>query len=71
MIELTFIEINSNFNTDEILPGIYSNKETSEAFYPVGDLEGNLPIDYEDIRMKTRLILTQLNGVFERVTASL
>ena len=50
-------QCNSNFVTCEIPPGIHSVKDISEVVYTMGDHEGILKMEYEDIQVKTRLAL--------------
>ena len=63
MIEETVQSIskqyNSHFNTQEIFPGIYTVDYISEAVYTKNDHEGTIQIKYDDISMKTKLILTR------------
>ena len=47
---------NSNFVTYELLPGIYTIKDIAEAVYTMGDHEGALQIEYDNISMKTKII---------------
>ena len=55
-IQLTFRQFNSNFVTYDLLPGIYSIRDISEAVYTVRDYGGTLQIVYDDFTMKTKLI---------------
>ena len=55
---------NSKFVTYELVPGIYSNKDISEAVYTIGDHEGTLKIGYDDFSMKTKLTLKRFGGTF-------
>ena len=61
-IQLTLKQYISIFVTYWITPGFYSIKEKSEAVYTMGDHEGTLKIEYGDISMKRKLILTLLGG---------
>ena len=45
-------------------PRIYSIKDISEAVYVIGDHEGTLQIEYDDISMKTKLGLAGFGGTF-------
>ena len=61
-IKLVPDEYNSNFNTLELTPGIYTFKDISEALYNILQSEypgpGNaIYIEYDDITMKTKLVL--------------
>ena len=62
VIQLFFKQCNSNFVTYEIAPGIYSIKFISEVVYTMGDHEGTLQIEYDDIILKTKSILTRFGG---------
>ena len=53
-----------NFMTYETPPGTYSIKDISEAIYIMGDHEGTLQIEYDDISMKTKHISTHFAGTF-------
>ena len=48
----------SNFVTYKLIPGIYTIKDISEIVYTMVDHEGALQIEYDDVTMKTKLILT-------------
>ena len=63
-IQLFQNKYNSNFVTYERFPGIDTIKDTSEAVYKMGDHEGTLQIEYDDMSMKTKLILTRFGGTF-------
>ena len=59
-IELVLDEYNSNFDTYELTPGIYTFKDISEALYNILQSEYPGPanvidIEYDDITMKTKL----------------
>ena len=61
-IKLVLDEYNSNFNTYELTPGIYTFKDISEALYNLIQSEypggGNvIVIEYVDIKMKTKLVV--------------
>ena len=43
-IQLILKQYNSTFVTYELSPGIYTNKDISEAVYTIGDHEGTLQI---------------------------
>ena len=55
---------NSNVVTDEIFPGIYSIEDNSETVYTMGGHEGTLQIEYDDVSMKAKLILTRFESNF-------
>ena len=62
VIQLMLKQYTSNFFTFEIVPGIYTNKDISEAAYTMGDHERTLPIKYDNVSMKTKLILKRFGG---------
>ena len=45
-------------------PVIYSIKDISEAFYTMGDIEGTLQIEYDEMSMKTIFTLNRLGASF-------
>ena len=62
VIKLILDEYNSNFNTYELQPGIYTFKDISEALFNLLQSEYPGPsnvidIEYDDITMKTKLIV--------------
>ena len=52
--QLILKQCNSNFVTHELIPGIYTIKDLQQAVHPLGDHEGTLKIEYDDISMKTK-----------------
>ena len=60
-------EYNSSFVTYKQLPGTYSIRDISEVVYTMGDHEGTLTVEYDDITMKTKLVLTRLKGTFGKL----
>ena len=61
-IKLVLDEYNSNFNTYELEPGIYTFKDISEALFNIIQFEYSGPsnvidIEYDDIIMKTKLVV--------------
>ena len=50
--------MNSNSITYKVPPGIYTNKCISEVVYTKGDHDGTMINEYDNISMKTKLILT-------------
>ena len=58
-IQMILKQYVSNFITNEIPPGIYSIKDTSEVVYTKGGHEKTLQIKYDEISMKTKLNLTR------------
>ena len=63
-IQLFLGQYNSKFITYEIPPGMNTNKDTSEDVYTMGDHEGTLQIENDDISMKTQLFLNPFGGTF-------
>ena len=59
-IQLILKQYNEKFITYELSPGIYTIKDFSEAVHTIGDHKGTLKIEYDDISMKTKPILTDL-----------
>ena len=53
-IQLLSKQRNSYFINYEIPPGIYTIKGISEAVYTMGDHEGIIQNEYDDISMKTK-----------------
>ena len=62
--QLSLKQFKSNFVSYELSPGIYTYKDNSEIIYTMGDHEGTLKIEYDDITMKTKLILNRFGGTF-------
>ena len=61
-IKLVLDEYNSNFNTYELTPGIYTFKDISEALFNIlqSDCPGDcnvIVIEYDVIKMKTKLVV--------------
>ena len=65
-IQLILKQYNSKYVTHKITLEVYSNKDISEAVYKMGDHEGTLQIEYDDISAKTKPILTHLGSTLER-----
>ena len=63
-IQLILKDYNSNFVTYKLSPGIYTIKDISEAVYTMGDQEGTLQIENNDISMKTKFVSTRLGSTF-------
>ena len=63
-IQLILEQYSSNFVTYEIPHGIYSIKDISDAVYTMGDHDGTLQDECDDISMKTKLISTRFGGTF-------
>ena len=64
-IQLILKHYNSSFASHESSPIFYTIKDISEAIYTMGDHEGTLQIDYDDISMRAKLILTRFGGTSE------
>ena len=45
-------QYNANFVTYELDPGNYTIEDLQEAVYPLGDHEGTLQIEYDDLNKK-------------------
>ena len=63
-IQLMLKEYNSNFVTNNLVPGIYSIKDISKPVYTMADHEGPLKIDFDEISKKIKLILTRFGSTF-------
>ena len=63
-IQLILKQNNEKFITTEISPGIYTIKDIGEAVYTMGDHQGTLQVEYDDITRKTKLILTRFGSTF-------
>ena len=63
-IQLILKKYNENFNTCELSPGICTIKGIAKVVYTMGDHEGTLRIEYDDINMKTKPILTRFGLTF-------
>ena len=57
-------QYNSNFVTYDITPCIYSIKNISEIVYTMSDHDATLQTEFDDITMKTKLILKRFGGTF-------
>ena len=62
--QLILKQYNEKFVTDELDPGNYTIEDLQKAVYPLGDLEGTLKIEYDDLNKKVRLILTRFGLTF-------
>ena len=62
-IQLILKQYNSSSVIYEVSSGIYSMKNLSEAVFTMGDHEGTLKIEFDDISMKTRIILTRFGSI--------
>ena len=63
-IRLILNQYNANFVTYELDPGNYTIEDLQKAVYPLGDHEGTLQIEYDDLNKKTKLILTRFGSTF-------
>ena len=63
-IQLILKHCNPNVVTHELSSTIYTIKDVSEGVYILGDHERTLQIEYDDISMKSKLILTRFDGTF-------
>ena len=54
-VQLTLKQYKSNFVTQGLTPGIYTIKDNSEAVYAMGDHEGFIQCEYDDVSMKRQL----------------
>ena len=63
-IRLILKQYNANFVTYELDPGSYTIEDLQKAVYPLGDHEGTLQIEYDDLNKKTELILTRFGSTF-------
>ena len=60
-------QYNANFVTYELYPGNYIIEDLQEAVYPLGDHEGTLQIEHDDLNKKTKLILNRFGSNFWNV----
>ena len=63
-IRLILKQYNEKFNTYELDPGNYNIEDLRKAVYPLGDHEGTLQIEYDDLNKKVKLILTRFGETF-------
>ena len=63
-IQLISKQYNANFVTYELSPGVYTIKDISEAFHPLGYHEGTIKIEYDENIMKTKIILTRFGSTY-------
>ena len=63
-IRLILKQYNEKFITYELDPGNYTIEDLKKAVYPLGDLEGTLQIEYDNLNKKVKLILTRFGGTF-------
>ena len=63
-IQLILKQYNEKFVTFELDPGNYTIEDLKKAVYPLGDHEGTLHIEYDDLNKKVKLILTRFGETF-------
>ena len=63
-LQLFLKQYKSNFGTYEMSPCIFSIKVISEVVYSMGDHEGTLQIEVQDISLKKNPFLTCSGGTF-------
>ena len=63
-IQMILGQYSSFFSTHEIPPGIYTIEDISEEVHSMVDHEGTLQMEYDDIRMETKIIFTQFRLTF-------
>ena len=63
-IQLILKQYNEKFITYELDPGNYTIEDLKKAVYPLGDHEGTLQIEYDDLNKKVKLILTRFGDTF-------
>ena len=61
-IHMILRQYNSNFVIYELSLGFYTIKDISEAVYAMGDHKGTLQIEYDDITLKPKPILTRFGS---------
>ena len=61
-IQLILKEYNSHFITYELTPGIYSIQDISDSIHTFSGHTNTIQIDYDDISMKTKIILKYIGG---------
>ena len=63
-IQLILKQYNEKFLAYELSPGNYTIEDLKKAVYPLGDHEGTLQIEYDDLNKKVKLILTRFGETF-------
>ena len=63
-IQLILKQYNEKFITYELDPGNYTIEDFEEVVYPLGDHEGTLQIEYDDLNKKVKLILIRFCSTF-------
>ena len=64
-IRLILKQYNEKFITYELDPGNYTIEDLQKAVYLLGDQEGTLQIEYDDLNKKVKLILTRFGETFQ------
>ena len=59
-IQLILKQYNEKIITYELDPGNYTIEDLQEAVYPLGDHEGILQIEYDDLNKKVKLIFNTM-----------
>ena len=63
-IRLILKQYSEKFISYELDPGNYTIEDLKKAVYPLGDREGTLLIEYDDLDKKVKLILTRFGETF-------
>ena len=63
-IQLILKQFIEKFITYELDPGNYTIEDIQKAVYPLGDHEGTLQLEYDDLNKKVKLILTRFGSTF-------
>ena len=61
-IQLILKQYNSHFMTYELTPGIYTIQDNSDTIHTFSGHSEIIEIEYEDISMKTKIILKYIGG---------
>ena len=64
-IRLILKQYNEKFISYELDPGNYTIEDLRKAVYPLGDHQGTLQIEYDNLNKKVKLILTRFGSTFE------
>ena len=64
-IQLILKQYNEKFVSYELDPGNYSIEDIQKAVYSLGDHEGTLQIEYDDLNKKVKLNLTRFGEALE------
>ena len=63
-IRLILKQYNEKFFTYELDPRNYTIEDLKKVVYPLGDHEGTLQIEYDDLDKKVKIILTRFGETF-------